>query len=134
MSYNNFYLLIVDDNSGIQRVLYEALNFKGYKVEIAKNGIEAIRKVSEKIPSLILLDLKMPGMDGLQVIKELRKMIPNTPVVIMTAYSEFNRLLDAKNRGLIQHYISKPFDLNELFSLIKEILSQEIKLDNFKLA
>lgn len=117
-------LLIVDDQAGVRRLLYEAFSDEGYRVEMASSGPEAIKKVSSRIPSLILLDIKMPGMNGLETLEELRKITPEIPVVMMTAYGELDIVAEAKRRG-VQHYITKPFDLNEVRYLIKGLLVEE---------
>lgn len=118
-----FDLLIVDDQPGVRRLLSEAFSGEGFRVEMASGGLEAIKKVSAKIPSLILLDIKMPGMSGLETLEELRKIAPDTPVVIMTAYGELDIVAEARKKG-VQHYINKPFDLDEARYLIKGLLME----------
>jgi two-component system response regulator (stage 0 sporulation protein F) len=118
-------LLIVDDQAGVRRLLYEAFSDEGYRVETASSGMEALAKVRDKCPSLILLDIKMPGMSGLETLDELLKIIPQTPVVMMTAYGELDIVAEAKRRG-VRHYITKPFDLDEIRYLIKGLLLEEI--------
>ncbi|HBC91704.1 MAG TPA: two-component system response regulator [Pelotomaculum sp.] len=117
-------LLIVDDQAGVRRLLYEAFSDEGYLVETASSGLEAIMKVSDKSPLLVLLDIKMPGMSGLETLDELLKIIPQTPVVMMTAYGELDIVAEAKRRG-VKHYINKPFDLDEIRYLIKGLLLEE---------
>ncbi len=118
-----FDLLIVDDQAGVRRLLREAFCDEGFRVEVASSGLEAIKKVSARVPSLILLDIKMPGMNGLETLEELRKISPETPVVIMTAYGELDIIAEAKKRG-VRHYINKPFDLDEARYLIKGLLME----------
>ena len=117
-------LLIVDDQAGVRRLLYEALCDEGYRVDTASSGPEAIRKISAKNPSLVLLDIKMPVMNGLETLEELRKLSPELPVVMMTAYGELDIVIEAKKRG-VQHYINKPFDLNEVRYLVKGLLLED---------
>ena len=117
-------LLIVDDQAGVRRLLYEAFSDEGFRVETASSGMEALLKVSDKFPLLILLDIKMPGMNGLETLDELLKIIPQTPVVMMTAYGELDIVAEAKRRG-VKHYINKPFDLDEIRYLIKGLLMEE---------
>jgi len=116
------YLLIVDDNAGVCRLLFELFSDEGYVVETAQSGAEALKKVCARVPSLILLDVKMPGMSGFETLEKIRKIIPGIPVVMMTAYTELETVMAAKEDGLIQYYLSKPFDLSEIRRLIKEIL------------
>jgi len=122
MSQSLQYLLIVDDNAGVCRLLFELFSDEGYIVETAQNGAEALKKVSARTPSLILLDVKMPGMNGLETLDKIKKLVPDIPVVMMTAYTELDTVMAAKDDGLIQHYMSKPFDLNEIRRMVKEIL------------
>ena len=116
-------VLIVDDQAGVRRLLFEALSNEGYRVEMAASGPEALKKISDRVPSLVLLDIKMPGMNGLDTLEELRKIAPETTVVMMTAYGELDIITEAKKRG-VQHYVVKPFDLNEVRYLIKGLLAE----------
>ena len=72
-------LLIVDDNIGVQRLLYDFFSENGFDVSLASNGKEAIKKVCSKAPLLVLLDMKMPVMSGWETIKELNKLVPEIP-------------------------------------------------------
>jgi len=116
-------ILIVDDQAGIRHLLLEALSNEGYRLEIAASGPEALKKISDRGPSIVLLDIKMPGMNGLDTLEELRKIAPETTVVIMTAYGELDIITEAKKMG-VQHYIVKPFDLNEVRYLIKGLFAE----------
>ncbi len=124
MSGKVYDLLIVDDQAGLRRLLYEAFSSEGYRVDMASCGPEAIKKVSDGPPLLIMLDVKMPGMNGLETLEELRKIAPQTLVVMMTAYGEMDIIAETKKRG-VKHYISKPFDLDEARYLIRGLLLEE---------
>lgn len=117
-------LLIVDDQAGVRRFLSEAFSEEGYSVETASCGTEAVKKVSAKLPSLILLDVKMPGMSGLETLEGLRQIAPDIPIVMMTAYGELDIIAEAKKRG-VKCYINKPFDLNEVRYLVRGLLAEE---------
>ncbi|MEW5897584.1 MAG: response regulator [Bacillota bacterium] len=114
-------LLIVDDQAGVRRLLYEAFAEEGYRVEMAASGPEAIQKVLYKTPDVILLDNKMPVMSGLETAQEIRKLNYDVPIVLMTAYGELDINARAKKLG-ITYYIDKPFDLNEVRQLVKTLL------------
>ncbi|OQA08206.1 MAG: Sporulation initiation phosphotransferase F [Firmicutes bacterium ADurb.Bin373] len=116
-------LLVVDDQDGVRRFLREAFTEEGYNVETAANGAEAVRKASIRPPSLILLDIKMPGMSGLELLEGLRQIAPDALVVIMTAYSELDIITEAKKRGA-KCYINKPFDLYEVRYLVRDLLAE----------
>ncbi|MEW6276679.1 MAG: response regulator [Bacillota bacterium] len=114
-------LLIVDDQAGVRRLLYEAFSEEGYRVELATSGPEAIQKVLRKTPDVILLDNKMPVMSGLETAYEIRKLNYDVPIILMTAYGELDITARAQKLG-INHYVDKPFDLNEVRQLVKASL------------
>lgn len=116
-------ILIVDDQAGIRRLLYEAFNEQGYEVELAGNGMEALEKVKAASPDLILLDMKMPGMSGIETLKEIKTIDPSALVVMMTAYGELEIVAEALKLG-IKEYVAKPFDINELRGMIRTILNE----------
>ena len=120
------YLLIVDDNASVRRLLFEIISDEGYKVETAGSGTETIRMVNSNMPSLILLDVKMPGMSGLETLEKLKVHAPDLPVIMMTAYSEMDACQEAKNRGLVREYLKKPFEIDELRFLIRNIMPEKI--------
>lgn len=121
MTKSDFSLLIVDDQQGVRRLLYEAFSDEGYRVRMAAGGQEALLMASQEMPDLILLDIKMPVMNGLETLRELRKVNPDIPVLMMTAYGELEVVEGAKKLG-VKHYLIKPFDLNEVRLLVKGIL------------
>jgi len=125
MSQAHHQLLIVDDNAGICRLLFEMFSDEGYMVEMAQSGEEAVRKACTNNPSLILLDVKMPGMSGLETLGKLKKLVPDVPVVLMTAYTESDVVIKAKEEGFIHYCLSKPFDLDEIRYLVRDILAEK---------
>lgn len=126
------YLLVVDDNTGIRRLLFEVLTEEGYNVEIASSGADALAKVNDRVPDLILLDVKMPGLNGLETLTEIRKISSFIPIVIMTAYSELDTVLRAMESGLIRYFLRKPFDLDEVRKYVKNILADRCLKEDFK--
>jgi CheY-like chemotaxis protein len=113
--------LVVDDNDGIRRLLNEVLTLEGYLVDTASNGLQALARIRECIPSVVLLDLKMPGMGGLEVLSEIANSYPRIPVILITAYSDQKDVKVALENGLIEHYISKPFSLTDLIELLHSL-------------
>lgn len=103
--------------------MYEAFNEEGYRVELAAGGQEAIEQVKKQMPDLILMDMKMPGMNGLETLQEIRKINDSVLVIIMTAYGELEIVAEAMKLG-IKEYVTKPFDINELRLLVKKVLHQ----------
>lgn len=119
----DLHILVVDDNPGIRFLLTEALTSSGYKVKTAASGAEAINQVRDLIPELILLDVKMPRLSGLETLAEIRKLAPGVPVIMMTAYSEMSQVWYAIETGQVENFLKKPFDLYELEERIKNVLS-----------
>ena len=81
-------VLVVDDEANARTALVELLRDEGYGVETAADGFKALGKMAEFAPDLVLTDLKMPGMDGLQLLAKLREADPDLPVIVMTAFGE----------------------------------------------
>lgn len=117
-------ILVIDDQIGVRRLLSEVLGKEGYKVELATSGSEAIQKLTEITPFLILLDMHMPGLSGLETLREIRKILVTVPVVIMTAFDELNLVAEAKKLG-VHHWIQKPFNINDVCFLVKVLLAEK---------
>jgi len=116
-------ILVVDDEEHIQELIKFNLEKSGYKVICADNGIDAIKIAKEQLPQIMLLDLMLPGMDGLDVCKEIRKDInlSNMPIIMITAKSEEIDKIIGLELGA-DDYITKPFSVRELVARIKAIL------------
>ncbi|MEX2104270.1 MAG: response regulator [Bacilli bacterium] len=106
-------LLIVDDQFGIRILLNEVFEKEGYVTFQAANGKSALQIVRNEDPDLVLLDMKIPGMDGLEILKHTKKINPNIKVIMMTAYGELDMIKEASELGAITHF-TKPFDIDEL--------------------
>lgn len=110
-------VLVVDDQPGIRRLLQEVLADEGYEVIMATNGFEALEKAKEMNPSLILMDMKMPGLDGIGALKELKTLGLAERVIMMTAYGELELVTQAKELGAYA-YVTKPFDIVTLCAMV----------------
>lgn len=106
-------LLIVDDQTGIRLLLDEVFRREGFVTRLAANGMEALQAVLDEVPGCVLLDMKMPGIDGIEVLKRLKKEWPDLPVIMMTAYGEIELTEDALKIGAVK-YFTKPFDIYEV--------------------
>lgn len=106
-------LLIVDDQNGIRVLLMEVFSNEGYDTYQASNGKLALEIVRNVTPDLVLLDMKIPGMDGLDILKHIKIMNPAIKVIMMTAYGELDMIKEATDLGAIMHF-TKPFDIDEL--------------------
>jgi two-component system, response regulator, stage 0 sporulation protein F len=106
-------VLIVDDQNGIRILLMEVFGSEGYETFQAANGKIALEIVEKEPPDLVLLDMKIPGMDGLEILKHLKAMHPDIKVIMMTAYGELDMIKEATELGALMHF-TKPFDIDEM--------------------
>jgi len=106
-------VLIVDDQNGIRVLLTEVFNSEGYETFQASNGKMALEIVKTESPDLVLLDMKIPGMDGLDILKHAKKIDPSIKVIMMTAYGELDMIKEATELGALMHF-TKPFDIDDL--------------------
>ncbi|WCM61567.1 response regulator [Paenibacillus polymyxa] len=106
-------VLIVDDQNGIRILLMEVFGSEGYETFQAANGKIALEIVEKEPPDLVLLDMKIPGMDGLEILKHLKTMNPDIKVIMMTAYGEMDMIKEATELGALMHF-TKPFDIDEM--------------------
>ncbi len=113
-------ILIVDDNNNLTRTLSFILKRQGFLVYTAQNGLEAVRKVKEKIYKVIFMDIKMPLMNGVEAFKKIKKNNPNILVMMMTAYAVEDLVQEALEEGA-KGIIYKPFDIDDLVSLVREL-------------
>jgi len=114
-------VLVIDDQPGIRFLLDEVLTESGYEVATAANGYEGVEKAGILHPGLILMDMKMPGMDGIETLRELKQRGQGDKVIIMTAYGENEIVNQALEIGAFA-YLIKPFDIRALCRLVKEHL------------
>ena len=106
-------VLIVDDQNGIRILLVEVFSSEGYETFQAANGKAALEIVKMHAPDLVLLDMKIPGMDGLEILKHINQMNPDIKVIMMTAYGELDMIKEATDLGALMHF-TKPFDIDEM--------------------
>lgn len=106
-------LLIVDDQVGIRILLLEVFATEGYDTFQAANGRTALEIVRNHRPDLVLLDMKIPGMDGLEILKQIKEYDRGIKVIMMTAYGELDMIKEATDLGALMHF-TKPFDIDEM--------------------
>ena len=114
-------ILIVDDEPGILEFLRNMFQADGYEAVIALNGEAAIEAVKNGTVDLVITDLRMPEMDGMELLRELKKLKPSMPVIMLTAYASDETALEAKKLGVFT-YISKPFNVTGLLGIVKRAL------------
>jgi len=118
-------ILIVDDQFGIRTLLNEVLTKEGYTVFKASNGLQALHIVENNMLDLVLLDMKLPGMDGVEVFKRMKQIQEDIRIIFMTAYSETEIIQKSSQLGALT-YFSKPFDINEIRRTVKQFLYHTI--------
>jgi DNA-binding NtrC family response regulator len=127
---NNVSLLIVDDEESVRDSLYNWFIEDGFKVECAENAKEALAMLEAGHFDIILADIKMPGMDGMEMHRRIRALNPDTIVIIMTAFASVETAVQALKDGAFD-YITKPFDPDDLSHLIRNAAKQvEMKAEN----
>ena len=115
-------ILVVDDEESVRLLYKEELEEEGYSVITAEDGEEAIKKVSLHRPDLITLDIRMPGMDGIEVLHRIREMDKNIPVIMSTAYGEYRHDF---NIWASDAYVIKTANLEELKRNIRRLLGDD---------
>lgn len=115
-------ILIVDDEEGLREGLSKLLHDEGYVVFSAETGEEALDILRQSRIDLVLTDMRMPGMDGLELLKKIRERYRDIGVIILTGYGHIESYIEAMNFGAIE-YVSKPFKVNELKFIINKVLT-----------
>jgi DNA-binding NtrC family response regulator len=124
MADESTHILVVDDEEIVRESLGGWLEKDGYRVEMAEDGPAAVKKLEAARYGVLIVDLKMPGMDGLQVLEQAKKLQPEIAVVLMTAYATVDTAVSAMKMGAYD-YLVKPFDPEEMSMLMQKIVSQQ---------
>ncbi len=117
-------ILVVDDEATARNGLAKLLEQEGYVVETAEDGLAALAAVAERPPALIISDLKMPNMDGMELLKQLRERGVETPTVVATAFGEVATAVAAMRAGA-EDYLTKPIDFDALLMVVERTLARE---------
>jgi DNA-binding NtrC family response regulator len=115
-------ILIVDDEEGLREGLKKLLEDEGYAVVGAETGEEALQVLQQSHIDLVLTDMRMPGMNGIDLLKRIRELHGELGVIILTGYGQIESYIEAMNFGAIE-YVSKPFKVNELKFIINKVLN-----------
>jgi signal transduction histidine kinase len=125
-------ILVVDDEKAIRDFLYQALTrLGGFVVELAEDGEEALKKIEQEDFDLVLTDMKMPKMDGLQLISEIAKFKPETLMVLLSGHGTIESALEAMKRGA-SDYLSKPINLDEMLMRLRKVLEERQRFISLK--
>ena len=126
-------ILIIDDDESTRKSLSLIFDKKGYGAETARTGQEAINKARERFFNLALLDIRLPDMEGIELLAPLKEMHPDMVLVMVTAHASLETALRALNEGA-SGYITKPLNMDEVLAKIKEALEkQHLILENKRL-
>ncbi|BAU63867.1 sigma-54 dependent transcriptional regulator, TPR domain [Stanieria sp. NIES-3757] len=121
---SNEKILIIDDWKKICSIMAQALEPLGYTVAIAVNGEEGLRQLEQQTFDLILLDLRMPGMDGLTFLQQAIRLYPHVKIIIISAHGRVDNAVEAMKLGAID-FIQKPFTPQELRDIVRRVLERE---------
>ncbi|MCA9610970.1 MAG: response regulator, partial [Myxococcales bacterium] len=116
-------ILIVDDEANAREALDELLREEGYRTATAADGQEALEKIPEFRPEVVLTDLKMPRMDGLELLERGRELMPHGTFVVMTAFGSIDTAVAAIRRGA-ENYVTKPLDFDALGALVERAMEK----------
>ena len=129
---NNTNLLIVEDDTKMRSSLKEIMVKEGYAVDTAETGEAALSKLRQAYYDLVITDLRLPGIDGMEVLRTIQKSALDTGVIIITAYAAVDTAVEAMKEGA-EDYIAKPFNLEEIRLIVKKALNKKALLNDNKL-
>lgn len=129
MADNKIKILVVDDEPGALESFRMILEIKDFEVSTFSNGIEALSQAEKTLFDIAFIDLKMPIIDGLEVLKKLKEISPSTEAIIVTAYATEESQANAITMGAME-YLRKPFLMEEIFSLCDRALRKRREKDN----
>src|SRR3954470_1617523 len=124
-------VLVVDDEESLRRVMQVYLQRQGYNTQVAPNGEEALRLLEVSDCQLVLTDLRMPGMSGLELLRVIRMQYPEIAVIILTAFGSIENAVEAMQAGAY-HYVTKPVQFPELSLVIDRALEHTRLVEEVK--
>lgn len=116
-------ILVVDDEDALRTVLSSELVSEGYEVGTAADGDEAINEIQKQTFDLVLLDIKMPRVNGFEVLKYVKDKHPKTKVIMLTGFADLKNAIESKKLGA-EDFVSKPYDLVDLLTTIERVMSE----------
>ena len=125
---NTIKIIVVDDEQIVLSLVCDTLDEEGYQVESASNGMEALEKIKEKEFDLIITDIRMPHMSGIELVKQTREKYPDISVIFMTGYANLNTAKDAIKQGAVD-YIMKPFEIHEMRQAVQNTVKLRREAD-----
>jgi len=125
-------ILIVDDEQSIRRTLREILEFEQYEVEEAADGMECLVKLKRTQYDVLIMDIKMPKMDGMEALERVRILAPDTPVLMISGHANIDTAVETVKKGAFD-FISKPPDLNRLLITVRNAMDKSNLVSETKL-
>lgn len=117
-------ILIIDDEKSIRKTLTEILSYEGYKIDEAGDGEEGLKKFSDNTYDVVLCDIKMPRLDGIEFLEKAKSINPDVPVIMISGHGNIDTAVEAVKKGAFD-YISKPPDLNRLLITLRNALDKQ---------
>ncbi len=124
-------ILIIDDEKAIRKTLSEILSFEGYKIDEAPDGEEGLKKFTEKAYDVVLCDIKMPKMDGIEFLEKAREINQDVPIIMISGHGNLDTAVEAVKKGAFD-YISKPPDLNRLLITLRNAAEKQTLVSETK--
>jgi DNA-binding NtrC family response regulator len=121
-----FKVLMVDDEEDFVKTLAERMKMRDLDSEVALNGEQALQIVDDQIPDVMVLDLKMPGIEGMEVLRRVRKAYPQVQVVILTGHGSEKDEAEARRLGAFE-YLQKPVDIEKLIQTLKNAYKKKLE-------
>ena len=121
-------ILVIDDDEGMCETLSDILEVTGYKVIIANDGYQALKVAKEEKIDISLIDIKMPGINGVETFKEMKKLSPDTHVIMMTAYAVEDLIEEAIQEG-VSTILYKPLNIEEILDSIESQVAKTGKIN-----
>jgi len=121
-----FKVLMVDDEEDFVTTLSERMKMRDVDSDVALDGEQALQRVEDDIPDVMVLDLKMPGIDGLEVLRRVKKAYPQIPVVILTGHGSEKDEAEARRLGAFE-YLQKPVDIEKLVQILRKAYKSKIE-------
>jgi len=117
-------ILIIDDEKAIRKTLSEILSYEGYKIDDAENGEDGLKKFNEKTYDVVLCDIKMPKIDGMEFLEKAKAANPDVPIIMISGHGTIETAVEAVKKGAFD-YVSKPPDLNRLLITIRNAMDRQ---------
>jgi DNA-binding NtrC family response regulator len=123
-------ILVVDDDEGIRKVVAEALKSEGYLVDTVSNGKQAVEKSQTNFYNLALVDIRLPDMEGTELLTSMKETTPEMIKIILTGYPALQNAIDAVNKGA-HGYLVKPINMDELLATVEQHLKKQSELKEY---